>query len=101
MAENKVNWANFSFAQRYFKLESSGKISGSVTPIGVSPLPPSVTPEALAAMFADVLKPVGFTRKLIEDELLESEDQPSGLEYIKDLAHFIVKGVSKLKDFGR
>jgi hypothetical protein len=97
MAENKVDWNNFSFAQRFFKLETTGNISNSVTPIGVGQLPPSVTPGALAAQLANVLKPMGYARKLMEEELLEAEDRPQGNEYLEDLAYYIVKGASRPK----
>jgi hypothetical protein len=97
MAENKIDWTDFSFAQRYFKLESTGNVAHSVTPIGVGPLPPSVTPEALAAKLANVDGPIGRARDVIEKELLEEADRPQGNDYLGDLAYYIVRGAERPK----
>lgn len=93
MAENKVDWTNFSFAQRFFKLEASGNVAHSVTPIGIGPVAPALTPQVLAAKLADPNSLIGRTYEIIKDELLEPEDQPKDLA---DVAHAI-KGIGPTK----
>jgi hypothetical protein len=100
MSENKIDWTNFSFAQRYFKLEAGANIGGSMTPIGVGQLPPSVTPEALAAQLTNAARPIGRAREVIEGELLDEKDQPRADGDIKDMAYYIVRGISKFKKPG-